>query len=384
MGDAGDEFVVARLGRADRLAHRAHQSVGHAGGAHASLPVRPVVPRERFVEEGEQALPMPDAQGTRGVIRIGGHVRTFQHLPHEPLEDSVVAAVDVEGAVAGAEGARGAGVGGGVAAALRLLAGEQRLHGRIARHQDGRVEQGHLHPLAAAQALPGQQRAEHGVAHHHGGADVHHRRERPHAFAVGITVHGNEAAFGLRDGIEAEAVGEGAFAAVGGHRAVDQARVQGKAGLVVQPQATHHARGEVLDQHVGAADEVARQRQPLRGLQVQRDALLVAVAPDEGCALVQLRVHGRIAARVVAADRRLDLDHLGAHVGQDHGRQRPRDEVREVHHPDAVQRMGCAGGPSLVLRKVGFEVLQHVLAACLHRRTAHGVYPKPLPSSAFM
>ena len=43
-----------------------------------------------------------------------------------------------------------------------------------------------------------------------------------------------------------------------------------------------------------------------------------------------------------------------------------------------------AGGPSLVLRKVGFEVLQHVLAACLHRRTAHGVYPKPLPSSAFM
>ena len=43
----------------------------------------------------------------------------------------------------------------------------------------------------------------------------------------------------------------------------DEDRIQGKAGLVVQPQATHHARGEVLDQHVGAADEVARQRQSL-------------------------------------------------------------------------------------------------------------------------
>jgi hypothetical protein len=83
----------------------------------------------------------------------------------------------------------------------------------------------------------------------------------------------------------------------------------------------------------------ARQRQAFGVLQVQRHAALAAVAPQEGAALVgQLRQFRRVAAQVVAAPGRLDLDHVGTQVGQEHRGQRAGDEVREVDDAHALQR----------------------------------------------
>lgn len=154
----------------------------------------------------------------RGVLGRGCQVGPVQHLGHQALENLAVAAVDVEDAVAGFKHPRRAGVRAGVAMALRLVAAEQMLHAGITRYQHGVVKQGHFHLLT--HSLPicvffaCEQRAQDGVARPHRAADVHHRRQSAHPQAIGTTVPGHEAAFHLRDGVEAQPVGKRALAAI--------------------------------------------------------------------------------------------------------------------------------------------------------------------------
>ena len=75
---------------------------------------------------------------------------------------------------------------------------------------------------------------------------------------------------------------------------------------------------------------------PPRCLEVEHDAALVAVHRE---------VVVTFAARPATADlprrlaiRRLDLDDVGAHVGQERAAQRPRDEVRQFDDADAGER----------------------------------------------
>src|SRR5437764_11141123 len=75
-------------------------------------------------------------------------------------------------------------------------------------------------------------------------------------------------------------------------------------------------------------------------LQVDGDAALVAV--------LGIELNRYIAAARIAA-RRLDLDHLGAEVGEDRGGERPGHEHREIHHPDARQGSPAHRGGSIQL-----------------------------------
>ncbi len=95
----------------------------------------------------------------------------------------------------------------------------------------------------------------------------------------------------------------------------------------------------VLDQHMRGVGELQQQLARLRVAQVQRQALLVARVglPEERLA-ADLPVAQRIAlARV------LDLDHLGAEVGQLQRQHVARDEARQVEHDDAFKRAGGVG-----------------------------------------
>ena len=49
-----------------------------------------------------------------------------------------------------------------------------------------------------------------------------------------------------------------------------------------------------------------------------------------------------VAARVVAAGQLLDLDHVGAEVGEHHAGRRARHDLREFEHAHAGQRPGGA------------------------------------------
>ena len=71
-------------------------------------------------------------------------------------------------------------------------------------------------------------------------------------------------------------------------------------------------------------------------LQVEHQAALVAVERGEAHALA-VADRRRGAAHVAA--RRLDLDHVGAHVGEQRAAQRAGDEVRQLDDADAGERL---------------------------------------------
>ena len=105
----------------------------------------------------------------------------------------------------------------------------------------------------------------------------------------------------------------------------DQARVARVQRGDVQTPAVQRAGAEVFHQHVALQHHLAHQGLAIGVCQVQRDGAFVAVGAGEVAGLVgvlALRVlqEGRPPmARVVARAGGLDLDHVGAQVGQDLG-----------------------------------------------------------------
>ncbi|MDT4846926.1 hypothetical protein FQZ97_809700 [compost metagenome] len=102
-----------------------------------------------------------------------------------------------------------------------------------------------------------------------------------------------------------------------------------------QAHACGGARREVLHQHVGLGQQVVEHLRGLVLLEVESQALLGAVGPDEmggdaGDALV-------VAAGEVSHARALHLDHPGAEIGQLAGAERCCDGVLQTDHRDAVK-----------------------------------------------
>src|SRR5262249_18526905 len=112
---------------------------------------------------------------------------------------------------------------------------------------------------------------------------------------------------------------------------------------VAEPQLLHRAGATVLDQHVEgrhqASDDLAR---PGR-LQVERQALLVAVEREERDALAVEEVRPLLAVLVALAGT-LDFDDFSSEVAEEHRAVGPRHVLREVEHPQAGQRTSHEAG----------------------------------------
>ena len=147
--------------------------------------------------------------------------------------------------------------------------------------------------------------------------------------------------------------------------------------LVVESHRRHDAGTEVLQHDVGLAHQRGEDLLAAVAAQVEADALLAAVVDGEIDALAAH--HRRVAARLLAA-RRLDLDDLGAEVGQDHAAARAGLETRQLENTNAVQRKGhgystmsflrlctnattsrCSFAPTLNLASVAAAWLRKVL-----------------------
>ena len=92
--------------------------------------------------------------------------------------------------------------------------------------------------------------------------------------------------------------------------------------------------GEVVDHHVGDSGQAEEERAPLRrALEVDGDAALVAIEEvEEGGAACG---HG---ARLITVAGPLNLDHVGAEVGEEKAGRRTGHDVPELQNPDAVER----------------------------------------------
>jgi hypothetical protein len=104
-----------------------------------------------------------------------------------------------------------------------------------------------------------------------------------------------------------------------------------------KPHAFQRARPIVLDQNLGALDEIEQQFLALRFAQIERQTQLVAGVglPEQGMAFDAPGAQGVTLVRI------LDLDHLGAKIGQLQRHHVAGDETRQVEHRDAVEGARC-------------------------------------------
>jgi hypothetical protein len=124
----------------------------------------------------------------------------------------------------------------------------------------------------------------------------------------------------------------------------DEARIRCLQLRVGQADLRRHIAAQVVEQRVCARDQIAEHRRPLGMLQVQRDALLVAVEGME-----KLAVLGREEMRpdppadVAAIARILDLDHLCAEVGEVERAPGSGAVLLDGEHAQALERRAAGG-----------------------------------------
>ncbi len=144
----------------------------------------------------------------------------------------------------------------------------------------------------------------------------------------------HHAALGLQQRVEAGAFGARAGLAIGVDRAGDDPRIDRLQDLVADPQPLTHPEPVIVQHHIGFAHQVEEHLPGRRLLQVDAQPPLAAAIGQEAAA---------IAAEGVALGR-LDLDHLGAQIGQDAAGMGASDHRAQVQHLNAGQR-GCAVMP---------------------------------------
>jgi hypothetical protein len=118
-------------------------------------------------------------------------------------------------------------------------------------------------------------------------------------------------------------LGERPGLAVTGDRAVDDRRVELRERRVVAAQARGHSRPVAFEEDVGGLGQAQEHPAPAVGLEVQRQAAIVA---------------RENVARAHLGQRIVDPDHVGPHVAEQHGAVGPGRQAGEVEDPDAGQR----------------------------------------------
>ena len=131
--------------------------------------------------------------------------------------------------------------------------------------------------LPATEAVAGEQREQNRITSGHSRRYVDDRRARPHRWPVRKAIERHEAAFGLRDRIEARARRERPLAAIGRDRAIDQAWVGWRDRLIVEAKLLHHSAGKILHHDVRLRNELAGNLAGRRNVKVQHNAALVAI-----------------------------------------------------------------------------------------------------------
>ena len=213
------------------------------------------------------------------------------------------------------------------------LARHRPARGLEVEHGDLRLQQRGLHPLALARDVAldeGDERTHGGVVAAgqvgDGDADAHRSLARQPGDR-------HQAAHALRDLVEARPIAVGTVLAEARQAHIDEARIDLAQRLVVEAEPVLHVGPVVLDQHVGAGRQLLQDGDAVGRLEVERDAALVAMQVEE-VGTVARAAHHRV---LVALLRHLDLDHVGAPVGEVARRRRAGAGPRQIDHLEAGQ-----------------------------------------------
>ena len=341
-----DDGMLAVHHHAPRVELRTVQDLGDASHApdRDSRFVQHSFPRGNFpgsedrLQQGAQFRPLPDP------VRVLLELRTVQFRRGdraEPLPEGVVADRHDDVPVGGLEALVGREGGMVVAAADRLFSRNQVSLRLVAERRHHGVEERHVHPAAAAVALPREECGEDARTRHHPGADVGERRPQLGGRPLRGSREAHPAGLALHDGVVAGLRRKRPVLSVGGDRAPDEPGMAALHVLGSKPQPRQRPGPEVLDERVAFRDEAGERCRALLGLEVQDHALLAPVDREEVGGLAA--AEGRSPGAGVVPARRFDLDHLGAEVGQHHGGVGPGQDPGEIQNPDSRQGGSPAG-----------------------------------------
>ena len=188
-----------------------------------------------------------------------------------------------------------------------------------------------------ARALRIEQRRENAHRRNDGAAeDVRHLEVRDHGVAVGRTDLLGQAGEAVVVQVVAGEIAIRTGLAVARDRAVDDGRIHGLHGFVADPEPVDDAGTEALDHDVRRPREFEEQLDAIGLLEVQRHAALVAIDREEHR---RDRAFGRAErAGVVARAGVLDLDDVGAEIGEVQRAHRTGQQAREVQDAHAGER----------------------------------------------
>jgi hypothetical protein len=198
----------------------------------------------------------------------------------------------------------------------------------------GGLERRGVDTLAASGAVTRAQRRQDADDGEQRGAEVGDRHAHLHGLAAVGAGRAHDPAHRLRHEIAPLAPRVRATGAEGRDRTGDEPRVRGGEGVGLDAGPPRGLRGAVLDEDVGRRPQALQQRDAGRPLEIDREAALVAVHGQEpgGCAGRPLPLEPRR-----RAPGRLDPDHVGAHVGEQHGAECARQDVRQVEHAETAE-----------------------------------------------
>ncbi len=154
--------------------------------------------------------------------------------------------------------------------------------------------------------------------------------------AVPSPLHRGHAGHALDDVVVGRPFGIGTGLTETDQRHVDEAGVHGAAILVAEAEALHRRRAHRADHRVDGGHQPEECVAPLRLLQVEDDAALVAVGHQKE--MPHSGVSERRNPPRNIAFRRFDLDHLGPVIAQNLGRIRPEGNGRQVEDSNARKR----------------------------------------------
>ena len=202
--------------------------------------------------------------------------------------------------------------------------------------------------------------------------EVHDRRTRLHGRPIREPGHAHHPGRCLHGDVHRQLVGVRPRQPITGARRVHQARIELVQDCPAHAQAIHHSGRVVLEQHIGRGGQLAQNRLALFGLQIQRDALLVAVQQSERNTRAlahRLPLPNRLAAR------RLHLDDECASLGHQVGRIGALIDLPEIDHHDPVQRAVASLHVGYLLRlfECARPATRSAILVCAARRNQTGI-----------
>src|SRR3954453_1867675 len=162
--------------------------------------------------------------------------------------------------------------------------------------------------------------------------------------AVGTAILRHQAGIGLQHRVHRRALGERPALAEARDRDIEDPRLARRDLLIVEAEAMDDLGAEALEEDVGALQQPPHDLLAGVGLEVDGETALSQIADDREGRMAGVADAQR--ARPVAVAQALDLDHVGAVLGEQHGAVRSGDPLAEIDDLEAREgRIVAHGSP---------------------------------------